>query len=78
MDKETARLLATGLAIAFGNMGPALGIGILVNAALNSIGRNPEAAGTITTNMILGIVFVEALGILAFVISIMLGLKIFS
>ena len=35
-------------------------------------------AGTIQTQMILGIVFVEALGILAFVISIMLGLGIFG
>ena len=78
MDPQSARLLATGLAIAFGTLGPAIGIGILVYSALQSIGRNPETAGTIQTNMILGIVFVEALGILAFVISIMLGLGIFG
>jgi len=78
MDPESARLLAVALAIALGNFGPALGIGILVNGALNAMGRNPEAAGTIQMNMILGIVFVEALGIFALVISFMLGLKIFS
>ena len=78
MDSESARLLAAALAIAIGNIGPALGIGILANAGLNAIGRNPEAAGTIQTNMILGIVFAEALGIFALVISFMLGLKIFS
>ena len=78
MNPDAARLLATGLAIGLGTIGPGIGIGVLVNAGLNAIGRNPETAGTIMTDMILGIVFVEALGILAFVISIMLGLGIFG
>ena len=78
MTPESARLLATGIAVGLGMIGPGIGIGVLVNGALNSIGRNPETAGTIQTNMILGIVFTEALGILAFVISIMLGLGIFG
>jgi F-type H+-transporting ATPase subunit c len=78
MTPDFARLLATGLAVGLGMFGPGIGIGILVNGALNAIGRNPETAGTIQTNMILGIVFVEALGILAFVVSMMLGLGIFG
>ncbi len=78
MDPNAARLLATGFAVGLGMIGPGIGIGVLVNGALNAIGRNPETAGTIQTNMILGIVFAEALGILSFVISIMLGLGIFG
>ena len=78
MEPNSARLLATGLAVGLGMLGPGIGIGVLVNGALNAIGRNPETAGTIQTQMILGIVFAEALGILAFVISIMLGLGIFG
>jgi len=78
MEPDSARLLATGLAVGLGMLGPGIGIGILVNAALNAIGRNPETAGTIQTNMLLGIVFAEALGILAFVVSMMLGLGIFG
>lgn len=78
MDPNSARLLATGLAIGLGTIGPGIGIGLLVNAALHSIGRNPDTVGTIQTQMILGIVFVEALGILAFLVSIMLGLGIFG
>ncbi len=78
MDANAARLLATGFAVGLGMIGPGIGIGILVNAALSAIGRNPETAGTIQTNMLLGIVFAEALGILAFVVSIMLGLGIFG
>ena len=78
MTPDAARLLATGIAVGFGMIGPGIGIGVLVNGALNAIGRNPETVGTIQTNMILGIVFTEALGILAFVMSIMLGLGIFG
>jgi len=78
MDPNSARLLATGFAVGLGMIGPGIGIGVLVNGALNAIGRNPETAGTIQTNMILGIVFAEALGILAFVVSVMLGLGIFG
>ena len=78
MDPNSARLLATGFAVGLGMIGPGIGIGILVNGALNAIGRNPETAGTIQTQMILGIVFAEALGILAFVVSVMLGLGIFG
>jgi F-type H+-transporting ATPase subunit c len=78
MEPNAARLLATGIAVGFGMIGPGIGIGVLVNGALNAIARNPETSGAIQTNMILGIVFAEALGILSFVISIMLGLGIFG
>ena len=42
-------------------------------AAMNAIGRNPEARGAIQTNMILAIAFAEALGIYALVAAIMIG-----
>lgn len=71
------RVLAAAVAIGFGTLGPGIGIGLLVQGAMGAIGRNPEAAGTIQTNMILGIVFAEALGIFALVISLLIGFKIF-
>ena len=40
--------------------------------AMSAIGRNPEAAGQITTNMILAIAFAEALGIYALIVSVIL------
>jgi F-type H+-transporting ATPase subunit c len=40
--------------------------------ALQAMGRNPEAAGEIRTNMILGIVFAEAIAIYALVIALLL------
>jgi F-type H+-transporting ATPase subunit c len=53
-------------------LGPGIGIGILGFGALTAIGRNPEAAGAIQTNMILAIAFAEALGIYALVVAVIL------
>ncbi len=72
MDANSARLLAAGLAIGLGAIGPGVGIGLLVNGALQSIGRNPEAQGPIQINMFIGIAFTEALTIYALVVALIL------
>ncbi len=61
--------LATALAIGIGAIGPGRAIGILAAKAMEAIGRNPEAAPVIQTNMILAIVFAEAIAIYALVIA---------
>ncbi|EKD64262.1 MAG: ATP synthase F0, C subunit [uncultured bacterium] len=61
------KLLMTGLTVALGGMTPGLAIGLITSAALNAIGRNPEAANEIRTSMILGIAFAEAIAIYALV-----------
>lgn len=55
-----------------GSIGPAFAIGMLVAKAMEAIGRNPEAAGKIQTNMILGIAFAEAIAIYALVVALIL------
>ncbi len=72
INADTIKLLAAGLAIGLGVIGPGIGIGILGAAAMNAIGRNPEARGAILTNMILAIAFAEALGIYALVVAVIL------
>lgn len=71
-EVEGMKNLATALAIGLGVLGPGLGIGILVGKALEAIGRNPEASGKITTNMILGVAFTEALAIFSLVIALLI------
>jgi len=66
------QILAPALAIGLGALGPGIGVGLLVMGALQAIGRNPEAAGEIRTNMILGIVFAEAIAIYALVVALLL------
>ncbi len=67
------KYLAASLAIGLGALGPAIGIGMLGGKAMEALGRNPEAAGAIQTNMILAIAFAEAIGIYALVVAILIG-----
>lgn len=64
--------LGAGLAIGLGAVGPALGIGILAAKAMESLGRNPDAAGPIQQNMILAIAFTEAIAIYALVVAVII------
>ncbi|HEY95817.1 MAG TPA: ATP synthase F0 subunit C [Dehalococcoidia bacterium] len=72
MDAETIKLLAAGLAMGLGALGPGIGVGLVAYGALQAIGRNPEARGPIMTNMILGIAMAEAVAIYALVVAIIL------
>jgi F-type H+-transporting ATPase subunit c len=64
--------LVIGLTMALGGMVPALAIGWIVSSGLKAIGRNPEAASAVQTNMILGVAFAEAIAIYALVVALIL------
>jgi len=74
MEPETLRLLAAGLAMGLGALGPGIGIGILGYGAMQALGRNPEARGPIMTNMILAIAFAEAIAIYALIVAIIIAM----
>ncbi|MFC1902286.1 ATP synthase F0 subunit C [Chloroflexota bacterium] len=76
MDAEGIRMLAAGLAMGLGAIGPGIGIGILGYGAMQGLARNPEARGPIMTNMILAIAMAEAIGIYALVVAILIAGKI--
>lgn len=61
--------LGAGLAIGLAAFGAASGQGKAAAAALEGIARNPSASGSMFTPLILSLVFMEALGILAFLIA---------
>ncbi len=67
------KYIGAALAIGFGAIGPAFAIGMLTGKAMEALGRNPEAQPVITTNMILGIAFAEAIAIYALVVAVMIG-----
>ena len=56
-------------------IGGATGIGILANAAMNGMARQPQAAGTIQTGMLIAAAFIEGIAFLALVICFLLGTK---
>jgi F-type H+-transporting ATPase subunit c len=62
-------MLAKAIAIGLGAIGPALSIGMIGAKAMESIGRNPEAAGKILVPMLLSCAFAEAVAIYALVVA---------
>jgi len=62
-------MVAKALAIGIGSIAPALAIGKIGSKAMESIGRNPEAAGKILVPMLLAAAFAEAIAIYALVIA---------
>lgn len=71
MDLSYLRYIGAGLAM-LGTIGAGFGIGILGYGALQGIARNPDAAGDIQTNMILGIAFAEAVAIYCLVVALVM------
>ena len=62
-------VFAKALAIGIGSIAPAIAIGKIGAKAMESIGRNPEAAGKILVPMLLAAAFAEAIAIYALVIA---------
>lgn len=69
MENEALNLLHLAYPIGLGlaALGAALGIGKAVAAAMEAMGRQPEAIGQIQTAMIIGAAFIEALAIYALI-----------
>lgn len=72
METEAAKMIGMALAMGLGAIGPGIGIGLIAAKALEAIGRNPDVENSIRTNMLLGIVFAEALGIFALVVALII------
>lgn len=68
MELDVAKVLIKGATMALGGMLPAYAIGKIVAAAMQAIGRNPEAAGKIFVPMLLGAAFAEAIAIYSLVV----------
>jgi F-type H+-transporting ATPase subunit c len=69
LDPQSATVLAKGIAMGVGSIGPALGIGMIGSKAMESIGRNPEASGQLFVPMLLALAFAEAVAIYALVVT---------
>lgn len=69
MTKELVVPFAKAIVMAIGAVAPAISIGWIGSKAMESIGRNPEAAGKILVPMLLACAFAEAIAIYALVIA---------
>lgn len=65
MELEVLKYIGAGI-MAFGMMGAAIGIGLIFGGATQGVARNPSAEGKIFKTAIIGAVFAELMGLLAF------------
>ena len=61
--------LGAGLSMGIGAIGPAIGEGNAVSKALEGMARQPESAGNLRNNMILGCAITEPTGIYSLLIA---------
>ncbi len=69
---KAAALLAAGLAVGIGAVGPAMGAGYVGGQACKSIGRMPKHGNAIMTNMLVGQALAQTSSIFALVVSLLL------
>lgn len=69
---EAAKMIGAGLCMGLGAIGPAIGEGNAVAHALDGMARQPEAVGTLRTNMLLGCAVTESTGIYSLVVSLLI------
>lgn len=65
-------LLAAGLCMGLGAVGPGIGEGFVGGKACESIGKRPDEANLITKTMIIGQAISETTGIYALVVALIL------
>jgi F-type H+-transporting ATPase subunit c len=69
---EAAKAIGAGICMGLGAIGPGIGEGHAVAHALDGMARQPEAASTLRTNMILGCAITESTGIYSLVVSLLI------
>ena len=75
-NRAVAIAFSAGIAVAIAAFGAALGQGRVGAAAMESIGRNPNAADRLFLPLVLTLALLEALALYGFVIAILLQGKI--
>jgi F-type H+-transporting ATPase subunit c len=69
---EVASVLGAALAVGIGAIGPGLGEGYAVAAALDAIARQPELSGTLSRTLFVGLAMIETMAIYCLVIALLL------
>ena len=72
MDLTVLKFIAMGIAIGVGVLGPGIGLGFATKAIIESIARQPEAQGKISSTLMIGLAFIETTVIYGLFISILL------
>ena len=69
---EAAKLLAAGICMGLGAIGPGIGEGFAAGKACEGVARQPEISGLITRTMLIGQAVSESTGIYSLVIALLM------
>lgn len=69
---EVVSIIAAAVAVSFGAIGPALAEGRAVAAAMDAIARQPEAAGSLSRTLFVGLAMIETMAIYCLVVAVLL------
>ena len=69
---QVVRYIVAGATMAIGSVGPAFAEGKALAQALESIARQPDASGTVSRTLFVGLAMVESTAIYCFVVSMIL------
>jgi F-type H+-transporting ATPase subunit c len=75
LENASMGLLSAGIGAGLAAIGAGIRIGTLADSALEGMARQPEASGTIRTNMLIAAALVEGVALFAQVICIILAFK---
>ena len=66
------KLIGAGLSSGFGGIGPGIGLGVVAAYAVKWVARRPEAAGTLTRTMLVGMAVTESTAIYGLIVALLL------
>ena len=65
-------IIGAAVTVSFGAIGPALGEGRAIAAAMDAIARQPESAGPLSRTLFVGLAMIETMAIYCLVIALLL------
>ena len=68
---QAVSIFSAALAVGLGAIGPGIGEGMAVASAMDAIARQPEAAGTISRTLFVGLAMIETMAIYCLVIALL-------
>ena len=68
---QAVSIFSAALAVGFGAIGPGIGEGMAVASAMDAIARQPEASGTISRTLFVGLAMIETMAIYCLVVALL-------
>ena len=69
---QMVSIFGAAMAVSFGAIGPALGEGRAIAAAMDAIARQPESVGPLSRTLFVGLAMIETMAIYCLVIALLL------